>query len=315
MADYMSGQLDALRRAETALWTSLGLSPTEHWLHLPTLDVDVRIQEIGSGPTVLFIHGGSSWGTSWADLAAAMSTFRCLLLDRPGTGLSDPLPAAPRTMLDLQGVADSLVTDVLDALAMPSIDVIATSVGGWFALRSAMSSPASVRRMVIIGWTAGAPVGRLPVALRMGTLPVVGDLAGRLPAGRGAVRSIFRSIGEGPTLDAGRISPEAIDAYAMLLRHTDTFRHERPIGRLLLATPCGSAESPLLTPEQRRRIDTPTLFLWGDADPFGGPDIAAAFVDEFGDARLEVLPGKGHAPWVGDPTGVAHRVAAFLSTG
>ena len=106
------------REAELRLWGSLGVSPTEQRVRLGHVGTTVRIQELGSGPPVLFVHGGSTCGTSWADLVARLDGFRCLLLDRPGTGLSDPLPA-PITGLDGLGVlADSLVVDVLDALEL-----------------------------------------------------------------------------------------------------------------------------------------------------------------------------------------------------
>ena len=44
------------------------------------------------GIPVLFIHGGPTSGGTWAPLVPRVKGFRCLVLDRPGTGLSDPLP-------------------------------------------------------------------------------------------------------------------------------------------------------------------------------------------------------------------------------
>jgi pimeloyl-ACP methyl ester carboxylesterase len=250
-------------------------------------------------------------GTSWADLAVAMPSFRCLLLDRPGTGCSDPLARQPTSLAELATLADVLVPDVLDALGPPTAALVATSFGGWFALRTALLAPARVGRLAMLGWTAGAPVARLPLSLRMGTLPVLGELMGRLPAGRSAVRAILRSIGQGPALDSGRIAPEAIDAYAAVLRHTATFRNERALGRLFLSTRRGLDESILLTAEERLRIATPILFAWGAADPFGGRRSRARSPVHF-PARLHVLPGAGHAPWMGEPAPIAALVTAFL---
>ena len=79
------------RQAEERLWQSFGLRPTEQRVRLARIGVTVRVQEIGQGPPILFVHGGSICGTSWAPLVARLSGFRCLLLDRPGCGLSDPL--------------------------------------------------------------------------------------------------------------------------------------------------------------------------------------------------------------------------------
>ena len=79
------------RKAERRLWASLGVSPTERRLHLSHSGVGVRVQEAGEGPAVVFVHGGSNSGTSWAPLVAQLEDFHCILLDRPGCGLSDPL--------------------------------------------------------------------------------------------------------------------------------------------------------------------------------------------------------------------------------
>jgi len=80
------------RDAERRMWASVNVDPKERQVHLPVIGVDVRIQEVGDGPPVLFIHGASNSGTSWANLIAHVDRFQCLLLDRPGCGLSDPLP-------------------------------------------------------------------------------------------------------------------------------------------------------------------------------------------------------------------------------
>src|SRR5438132_13442169 len=103
------------RDAERKFWESLGVTPTERRIHLKRADVTVRIQEIGDGPPVLFLHGALASGVSWGNLAARIKGFRCLLLDRPGTGLSDALKR-PLTVDGLPQFADALGIDILDAL-------------------------------------------------------------------------------------------------------------------------------------------------------------------------------------------------------
>ena len=56
----------------------------------------------------------------------------------------------------------------------------------------------------------------------------------------------------------------------------------------------------------------PTLFLWGEADPFGGAEVARSFVEPFADARLGLVPGAGHAIWMDNPSLAADAVTAFL---
>ena len=84
--------------------------------HLGRLGTAVRVQEVGVGPAVLFVHGGAASGANWAPLVAELDGYRCVLLDRPGCGLSEPT-SADLTRLDRFGrFAGDLVTDVLDGL-------------------------------------------------------------------------------------------------------------------------------------------------------------------------------------------------------
>ena len=300
------------RAAEQRLWGSLGVMPVERRLRLDRTGCEVRVQEFGSGPPVLFIHGGSTCGTSWADLATRLVGFRCVLLDRPGTGLSDRLPA-PITGLDGLGqLADILVVDVLDALEVGSSALVATSFGGWFAFRAGLAHPGRVHRIVEFGWSAGAPVPRLPAMLRLGTAPLVGDVLARLPATATTVRGIFRGIGHGASLDNGRIGEEAIEAYAALLRYTQTQRNDLQLGRLFLSPVHGVNPGIMLSMAERTAIRQPVMFIWGDADPFGGVAVARDFASAFPAASLEIVPG-GHAPWMDDPDRAARYTTNFLA--
>ena len=299
------------RAAETRLWRSLGVAPRDHRLELNGIGTAVRVQELGDGPPLLFVHGGSTTGTSWADLAAALPDRRCLLLDRPGTGLSDPLPRPIRTIDELAAVADGLVPAVLDSLGLAAVDVVATSFGGWFALRGALAAPDRIGRLVMFGWTAGAPVRRLPLMLRLGVAPVVGDLLGRMPVTTAAVRAIFRGIGSGAAVDDGRLSREAIEAYAALLRWTPTLRNDRTLGRLFFSA-IGMDSRIVLAADQLASIRQPVRWLWGAGDAFGDEAIAREFVRPLPDVQLEVAPGLGHAPWIDDlPRSLAFVRAAL----
>ena len=304
--------LSEYRAAEGRLWRSLGVEPEERSVDLAHLGGGVRVQELGHGPPLLFVHGGSTSGTSWADLAAALPDRRCLLLDRPGTGLSAPLAGRVRDVLELRGVADQLIPDVLDGLGLDAVDVVATSFGGWFALRAALAAPERIRRLVLFGWTAGAPVGRLPMMLRLGVAPVVGGLLDRIPVTTAAVRAIFRGIGSGAAIESGRISAEAIAAYAALLRWTPTLRNDRTLGRLFFSA-TGMDDRILITAAERASIRTPVRWLWGANDAFAGETVARAFVQPFPDVRLEIAPGLGHAPWVDDRARAVVFVEAALA--
>lgn len=302
------------RAAERRLWDSLGVRPDERRVRLAHAGVEVRVQTMGApdGPPVVFLHGASTSGSSWADLAAALPDVRCHVVDRPGTGLSDPLPRPIRGVPDLAALADHLLPDLLDGLGLASASVVATSFGGYFALRGALAAPDRVRRLVMFGWTTGAPLGRMPLAMRLGATPGVGALMARLPVNDRAVRSMFRGIGLRQAIDAGRVSPEAIAAYAALLNHTRTLPNELAASRAFLSPVRGLDPALVLSSGERGAIVTPMLFLWGDGDSFGGPEIARDFAKQFPDARLEIAAGAGHAVWMDDVALAASRVRSFL---
>jgi pimeloyl-ACP methyl ester carboxylesterase len=59
------------------------------------------------------------------------------------------------------------------------------------------------------------------------------------------------------------------------------------------------------------RLDCPALVLWGARDPYVGSEWGRRFADALPNARLEVLEGAGHWPWIDDPT-VIDRVLDFV---
>ncbi len=298
------------RESERRLWQSLGVTPTEQRVRLPRIGVTVRVQELGQGPWVVFVHGGSNSGTSWAQLAAQLSGFRCVMLDRPGCGLSDPLDARFDDVNALGTFAEALIVDVLDAMQIDKAHVVATSFGGYIALRTAASHPERIGRMVQL--TIGAPTAGFPLIMRITSVPALAWLMTTVPPNERMVRMMLRSVGLRQALDAGRISQELIDAYVALLRDTDTMRNEIKAGPRIINLR-GMNNSVLLPKSLLTTIRTPVYFLWGQEDPFGGEDIAREFVKALPNCELEIMPGAGHAVWLDDPVGAAKTTARWLN--
>lgn len=300
------------REAESGVWASLGASPTERRIHLSRTDVTVRVQELGDGPPLLFVHGASNSGVSWASLAARLPEYRCVLLDRPGCGLSDRLD---RTLdhTSFPDFAETVLVDVLDALGIASAGLVATSYGGYLALRTAAAAPERVDRLVLLGWTLGGSLPPVPLVMRIANVPRLGELLASMPVSERTVRSMFRRIGLRQALDAGKVGPEVVAAYTALLNHTDTMRSELAQGPRLISPLHGMDERVLLSDELLGAIRCPTYLLWGEEDPFGGADAARALAERIPSAQLEVMPGAGHAVWMDDPDHVAAAVRSFLT--
>ena len=246
-------------------------------------------------------------GTSWAPLAARLSDFRCILIDRPGCGLSPRVTERHSDLAAFGRFADDLVADVLDALAITDAHLVGTSLGGYFVIRAAAAHPDRVRRLVTLSWSFGAPTASTPMVMRVAMQPFLGRLALRIPPTERMARSMLKQIGLRGAIESGRFGPVETAWFLSLLRDTDTMRNEIEVTPRIL-TLRGFNEETRLPSDTLASVRCPALFLWGEDDPMGGAGIAEAFVAPFPDGHLELMTGAGHAPWMDDPDHVAARV-------
>jgi pimeloyl-ACP methyl ester carboxylesterase len=70
--------------------------------------------------------------------------------------------------------------------------------------------------------------------------------------------------------------------------------------------------SNFLSDAELRAIPAPVLLIWGDEDPYGGPEIGRRAAELIPDARLEVMPGR-HAPFLDDAAHCGALVNDLLS--
>lgn len=123
--------------------------------------VNIAYQVVGSGPhDVIFVCGTMSHlELLWTDPGAVamverLSGFaRVVLFDKPGTGLSDPIPTAPT----VEQRADDIVA-VLDAAGSERAVVVGFSEGGYPSMLLAATRPERVEALVLIGTTVATEV-------------------------------------------------------------------------------------------------------------------------------------------------------------
>lgn len=301
------------KEAESRLWDTVGIRPDEKTVELGTTGTRVRVQVIGSGPPVLFIHGGPNSGSTWAPIVGAFEGNTCLLVDRPGTGFSEPLERTPDAS-DFQRIASNFVGDVLGGMDIDRAHVVASSLGGYIALRSAAETPDRFDRMVQMACPAFAQGMLIPPFMRMMTMAWFRWFTGLFPPSPRISDSILRQIGHGKSLDAGRIPQSFKDWYLDLQRYTDTMEND---GNLIgmFGSRSGWDNRLTLTDDLLESIETPTLFLWGKDDGFGDRDVADRTVGPMPDAKLEMIPDSGHLPWLDFPAEIGQRTRAFLDEG
>jgi pimeloyl-ACP methyl ester carboxylesterase len=68
----------------------------------------------------------------------------------------------------------------------------------------------------------------------------------------------------------------------------------------------------VLTAGQIAQIRQPVLLIWGARDAFGAPEVGEEATRIIPDARLHVIPGGGHIPWVAHSQEVAAAAVPFL---
>lgn len=309
----MGKHIERFLECERRLWQSVGVTPSERRVRLRTGGM-VRVQETGDGPPVLLVHGAANAGTSWMSLMAKLPDLRCIALDRPGCGLSEPIVDGPLRDIDaIESYADRLLTDVLDALELPSAAVLATSYGGYFAIRGAAANPTRIDRIVEYSWLLGAPMDKVPMSMRLSALPGMQSMTSRMPVNRTMVKALLRQIGLDRAIETGNFTDDMIDWFLSVQRDTDTMVNDLRSSPKIVTPVRGLNERILHTDELLARVTMPTLFLWGDEDPNGGELVARQFVARLPDAQLEIIPRAGHAPWIDELDVCADRTRAFLA--
>lgn len=309
----MVKNFDRYQEAERVLWDKVGVTPVDRWVTLRS-GGKVRVQEVGDGPPVVFIHGVSIAGTSWCQLAARLDGVRCILVDRPGCGLSDPIVGGPlRDLGSVQAYTDQLLSDLLDALELERAMVGATSYGGLFAFRGAAAAPERVEKLIEYSWLMGAPAESVPFSARIGALPGMQELMTRMPMTRRMVKGALRQFGLGRAIDTGAFDDDMIDWAYALLRDTDTLANDIRSSPKVVTPIKGYNKDLLLTDELLSKLTMPVLFLWGEDDPNGGAAVGRAFAPRLPNAELVIVPGAEHVPWIDDAETCVTRTQAFLA--
>lgn len=299
------------RHAEGRLWSDAGAAPVERGVHLRRNDVEVRVQDVGEGPPVLFIHGGpGADGSIWAHLAARMPGMRCLLLDRPGTGLS--AARRPADAVAVRREAETLVPDVLDALGVERAHLVGSSHGGYIALLAAALHPNRVARTAILGCPAFIDGMVVTAVDRLALLPGARHLLSLARPSEKGFRKVMHQLGHGASLDDGCI-PEAVLRWGVALqRHTDTMANEFAAISVMGTFRGGFDATLMLGPETLAAVRSPTLVLWGADEVYGDTAVARRLVEALPAAALDVLPDAGHLCWFDDLDRAASSVRRHL---
>lgn len=131
------------------------LPVAERYLDLAEPRLRVRVLEVGEGRPLLLLHGVTLLADHWAPLLAKLRGFRCIAVDLPGHGRSDPVDFR---RLPLRRWYVGMLGALLDRLGLLAAPVVGHSLGGILGLWLALDAPRRVQALVVMG----APAVALP---------------------------------------------------------------------------------------------------------------------------------------------------------
>lgn len=291
------------RQAQQQVLEHFGVEAQSRFVAVPGLEGGAHVLVAGQGPAVVMANGAQTPAAMWAPLMAQLGGFTLYAVDRPGCGLTGPLPVTTATV---RPVAVRFLEQVLDALDLERPAFVANSMGSLWTAWLGLERPHRVAAAVHVATPAFILGTSAPLPMRLLSVPPLGRLLMKLQppsiqrmdqvAARVHVE-LFRE----PEVRQVMVEGEKLPGYEAGF-----------IGLLHACLRLRGARPPLvLTAEQLRQIGQPVQFIWADDDPFGSVEIgrrAAALVP---DAEFHVVPG-GHAPWVNHPQAVGRLAVPFL---
>jgi pimeloyl-ACP methyl ester carboxylesterase/DNA-binding CsgD family transcriptional regulator len=254
--------------------------------------LEIAYARAGHGRPLLFVGGWlGHLELSWAlpaerEFLESLAQGRTLVrYDRPGTGLSGRTPMSPPTVeAELEVVAA-----VLSAVGAQRVDVVASSLGVPLMIEWAARHPETVDHLVLYGgWARGADIG--PPEVRE---HVAGLVEAHWGLGAEVLTDVFlpdASAGTRAALTGFQRAASSPETAAALLRLCYLVDVTASLGR----------------------VRAPTLVLHRDQDRAAPLDQARVIASGIPHARLEVLTGRSHLPYVGDTAALVGAIRSFL---
>ncbi len=258
-------------------------------------EVELWVEQAGSGPALLLISGLGYSNWCWQDLQSQLSPeLHVISFDNRGTGRSEKAPA-PYSIAMLAHDA----AGVLDALGISSAHVLGHSMGGYIALQLAQLHPQKVASLTLVSTTCGGP-GSVPAP--EATLKLWGEVAG-LPPVESARRAMPTSFAPGWTERHPARFEQVLQAR---LRH--------PTPPQCWAAQFAACVQFFEAGVDASRLRTPTLVIHGTEDRVVPYANGVALAQRLPQARLVTLEGCGHLPPLEEPERFAQLVREHVGS-
>jgi epoxide hydrolase 4 len=310
----MSGAVDGCslssRLAQGAMGLTDGASArgmAHRWVDVGGLRL--HYVEAGTGPLVVLLHGFPEFWYAWRHQLPALADagFRVVAPDLRGYNTSDK----PRRVRDYRPrVLAQEVADLIVALGAGSAAVAGHDWGGGLAWLLAMRHPERVERLVVLN--APHPIRflkglRSPRQLRRSWYILAFQLPWlpeRLMAVRN-FRALRRALRRQP-IRPGAFTAQDIDRYVAAAAQPGALRAAINYYRAAFRANLPAQVHSL------RRVDVPTLVIWGDQDRYLGRELAEPDPAWVSDARVERIAEASHWVQADAPERVSQLMVDFL---
>ncbi|HEV2300140.1 MAG TPA: alpha/beta hydrolase [Stellaceae bacterium] len=247
------------------------------------LGSELEALRLGAGAPLVLLHGFDTIEAEAPSLALLARQNAILAPSLPGFGRS-PRPADFDTVYDLV----HLVVDLIDGLPSEKVSLVGFSFGGWLAAEAAVKCTHRLDKLVLVD----------PLGIKLG------DRESR------DILDIF-NVHPDEVRRASWHDPERFAPNYDAMSDEEIVIRARSREALCLYAWHPYMYNPQL-PRWLRRINIPTLVLWGASDGIVSPEYGRAYARLIPGARFELIERAGHHPEIEQPEEFARRVAEFL---
>ncbi|VVD62348.1 2-hydroxy-6-oxo-6-phenylhexa-2,4-dienoate hydrolase [Pandoraea communis] len=266
--------------------TAITEASTSRFVTIRDADTVFRIHynDTGSGTeTVVMLHGSGPGATGWANFSRNVEPlvdagYRVLLVDCPGWGKSDPVVnKGSRSELNAR-----VLKAVLDELDIQRVHIIGNSMGGHSTVAFALSNPARVGKLILMGGGTGGPSQF--VAMPTEGIKLLNGLY-KEPTIENLKRMMNVFVFDASAI-TGDLMQARLDNILASREHLENFV------KSLAANPKQFTDYGARLGE----IAAPTLIVWGREDRFVPMDVGLRLLAGLPNAQLHVFNRCGH--WV-----------------
>lgn len=262
----------------------------------------------GNGPPLVCQPGGPGRAATYlGDLGGLGDTRTLVLLDARGTGASD-LPEHPERLAFPHLVPD--LEALRNHLGLGTMDLLAHSAGTVVAQAYAAAHPRRLNSLVLV-----TPTGRLQGRAGEDVAEIVRSRRGEPHLAEAF--AAYDAYDTAPPQERRRLDiamrPLLYGVWNdVTAAHAAAASSEMSrVAEAHFRTPPGSVDEAAIL-AGLRDVTAPVLVVAGSLDGSTGVKAAYAVAESFPDARVEVLAGVGHFPWVERPAAFTPVVSAFL---